>query len=273
MSRKRHEILGKELHVPLSESLGVLGECEKDYELEITTRPLPGGQQYSRASYLGDVIFYAVLEHLGFGPIDNLKARIDRGVDEALDYFLKDWWRANKNDVLALDKSRRGRQLQWFEPLKSALLLGGLAGRWDDIVKICSWFDETIELQYQARQIEDEYMVLFLCIVSNLRAQPFKQADKMLEKVKKCRTRRPKLLCAAWEAAVAKDQKAFDKAFKDSVAYYVKSETQDVPNVCFWVALDPSIVWLIAEHNGLKFPELPEELDAAVVRRQTIGLA
>lgn len=140
-------------------------------------------------------------------------------------------------------------------------------------MKICSWFDETIELEYQKRKIEDEYEVLFLCIVSNLRTQPFKQADKMLEKVKKCRTRRAKLLCAAWEAAIAKDQKAFDKAFKDSVAYFVKSETRDVPNVCYWVALDPSIVWLIAEHNGLNFPELPEELEAAVVRRQTIGLA
>lgn len=273
MLRKRHEILGKELHCPLSESLEILRKKETDYELEITTQPPPIGQQFTRERYLRDVVYFAVLEHLGFGPINNLNGRILRGVKEASDYFLAEWWRANEDDARALDKSRRKRELQWFRPLRSALLLCGLSGRWDDVVRICSWFDENIELEYQAGQIEDEYMLLFLCIVSNLRTEPLVRVDKMLATVKKCRTRRPKLLCAAWEAAMNKDQKAFDKAFKESVAYFVKAEAEDVPNICFWVALDQSIVWLIAERNGLSFPELPEELDAAVVRRQTIGLA
>lgn len=89
MLSKRHEILGKEPHVPLAETLEVLGEYDAEYEPRVTINPPPGGQQYVREQYLGLVIHYVVLEHLGFGPIDHLKARIDRGVNEALDYFLR----------------------------------------------------------------------------------------------------------------------------------------------------------------------------------------
>jgi hypothetical protein len=210
---------------------------------------------------------------LGYGPIDGLVAHLERGVDRAVEYFFGDWWSGDEYDARALDKSRADRELHWFGVLPNALLLGGLTGRWDDVAKICSWFDESIEMEYQAGLLEDQYMQAFLCIASSLRPQPMPGVDEMVAKVKKCRTKRPRLLCAAWEAAMAQDQKAFDKALKDSVQHFLKVDAQDVPNVCFWVALDPSLVWLIGERNGLVFPTLPEQLDAAVVRRQTIGLA
>ncbi len=218
-------------------------------------------------------VMHAVLEHLGYGPIDRLLDRLNIGVDHCVEYFFGDWWLGDESDAQALDKSRPDRALRWFDILPNALLLGGLTSRWDDVAKICSWFDATIEAEYQAGQIEDQYMQLFLCIASDLRPQPMQGVDDLLAKVKSCRTKRPKLLCAAWEAAIARDQKAFDKALKESVSHFLKVDAQDVPNVNFWVALHPSVVWLIAERNGLKFPELPEKLDAAVVRRQTIGLA
>ncbi len=190
-----------------------------------------------------------------------------------MEYCYGDWWSHEESDARSLDKSRSDRSLRWFEVLPNALLLGGLTGRWDDIAKICSWFDTTIQTEYQAGLIEDQYMQLFLCIASSLSSKPMPGIEDVLAKVKACRTRRPKLLCAAWQAAIAKDQKAFDKALKEAVAHFLKVDAQNVPNVNFWVALHPSITWLIAERNGLQFPELPEELDAAVVRRQTIGLA
>lgn len=273
MTRPRHQILGKDLHVPLAESLGVLAQDEKDYEVETKPGLLPGGQNGTRGNAIANALFYAVLEHLGYGPIDRLKTRIERGVDEAVDYFWGDWWRANDNDIRALDRSRpfRNRQLQWFWPLRDALLVGGLTGRWDDIARIASWFDAT--MRYCAGSVEDEYVLLFLCIASDLRPQPIDQIERLRTKVRKCRARRPRLLSAAWDAAIARDQKVFDRAFKESVAHFLETEAEDVPNVTHWVARDQSIVWLVAERNGLQFPELPEKLDAAVVRRQTIGLA
>jgi hypothetical protein len=40
-----------------------------------------------------------------------------------------------------------------------------------------------------------------------------------------------------------------------------------------WLAIDQSTVWLIAEHRGLTLPALPDKLRAAVLTRQSVGLA
>ncbi|MHC4402972.1 MAG: hypothetical protein ACYTG0_25200 [Planctomycetota bacterium] len=215
---------------------------------------------------------YAVLEHLGYGPIEDLTAHLKRGVDRCLEYFFGDWWVGDEDDARALDKSRPDRELRWFGVLPKALLLGGLTGRWDDVSKICSWFDDSIEVECQGGMMADEYMLMFLCIASSLSPEPMAKVDEMVAKVKACRSRRPRLLCALWEATLAKDQKAFNKGLKDSVDHFLKVDAEDVPNVNFWVAPHPSFIWLMAERAGLEFPELPERLDAAVVRRQTIGI-
>lgn len=272
MTTKRHEVLGKQLHATLEytlHSLFVRGEAK------YKERTAPGQiqQQFNRSLRIGDMVNCAVLEHLGYGPIEGLRKHLDNGVDYACEYFFGDWWRADESDAKALDKTRPDRRLRWFDVLPNALLLGALTQRWNDVSKICSWFDASIELEYQAGQIEDEYMQLFLCIASNLAPQPMPGIESVFAKVKACRTKRVKLLCAAWEAAIAKDQKVFDKAFKESVSQFLKQDAENAPNVSFWVALPQSTIWLIAERNDLKFPELPEQLDAAVVRRQTIGLA
>ncbi|HUG66810.1 MAG TPA: hypothetical protein VMM76_03595, partial [Pirellulaceae bacterium] len=177
-----------------------------------------------------------------------------------------------EDDAIALDKTRPDRELQWYGAMSHCLLLCGLTSRWDDAARISSWLDETIEAEYQGGLIEDEYMQMFLCIASSFSPGSIQGIDQILANIKKCRTKRPLLLCATWEAAVDKDQLAFDKALKDQVAYFLKHDAEDVPNVTCWVALHASIVWLIAERNGLQFPALPEKLDAAIVRRQTIGL-
>ncbi|MGD9724661.1 MAG: hypothetical protein AB7E98_24985 [Pirellulales bacterium] len=239
------------------------------------SRSVPGQphQQLVRESQVARSVICAVLEHLGYGPIDNLAWRLNHGVDCSVEYFFGDWWRGDEEDAKALDKSRPDRELRWFDVLPHALLLGGVTGRWNDVAKICSWFDASIEMEYRGGMNEDADMQLFLCIASNLSPAPMPGVDGMLANVKASRARRPRLLCAAWEAALAKDQKAFSKALKDSVSHFLKIDAQDVPNPNYWVALHASFIWLLAERNGLAFPELPEQVDAALIRRQTIGLA
>jgi hypothetical protein len=229
--------------------------------------------EYSgRNQEIGELLDFAVLEHVGYGPIQDLPGRLNHGVNCALEYFFGDWWKANEEDAKALDKSRPDRRLAWSEALMKGLLLCGLTGRWEDAAKLCSWCDESILADYQVVQLGDDYTALFVCIASDLRAQPIPGAQEVLARVKAWRDKRPRALCAAWEAAVARDQKAFDKAFKATVDYFLKNDA-DASGIQSWVALDQSLVWLIAERNGLKFPKLGEDLDAAVVRRQTIGLA
>ncbi len=94
---------------------------------------------------------------------------------------------------------------------------------------------------------------------------------ELLAKVKKVRTKRPRLLCAAWEAAQGADQSAFNKAFEQTVNHFL-SKPED-GQVYDWLALHQSSVWFIAERRGLKFPRLPEKLEAAVITRQSVGLA
>jgi hypothetical protein len=269
--KKRHQILRKKLHTSRKVCLEVMASYEPKYATR-TARGQPQ-QQFEREMAIGRAVVYAVLEHLGYGPVEDLTAHLDRGMDRSLEYFFGDWWVGDEDDARALDKSRSDRALRWFGVLPKALLLGGLTGRWDDVAKICSWFDESVEVEYHGGLVADEYMLMFLCIASSLSPQPMPGVDGMVAKVKACRSRRPKLLCALWEATLAKDQKAFDKALRDSVQHFLKVHAQNVPNVTFWVALHPSIIWLMAERDGLEFPELPEEIDAAIVRRQTIGLA
>jgi hypothetical protein len=283
MKPKNYELLGHrwEYYLTLDEFLEDLSKNDaKKASLPIWR---------SRSSRIEQKVFYPVLQHLGFGPIaiEAVRKEIEHGVDLAVDYFDDTWWRPdemrraglseNELDVMnarnlrAMDKSRSDRELKWYEAFKNALFLGGLAGRWDDLARISSWFDATIEPEYQAGQLEDEYQQLFICIAGSLSPQPMEGMDELLAKVKKCRTKRPRLLCAAWEAAHAADQAAFNKAFPETVKHFL-SKPED-GQVYDWVAIDQSSIWFIAEHRGLTLPPLSERQAAAVVTRQSAGLA
>lgn len=41
----------------------------------------------------------------------------------------------------------------------------------------------------------------------------------------------------------------------------------------WWLAIEESAIWMIAERNGLAFPKLNDMCDAVVIRRETIGVA
>jgi hypothetical protein len=269
--KKRHNVLGFKLR----ESVPVTLDLLKQSEAMCAERTVPGwrNQYFTRLLQLDDTVVYVVLEHLGYGPIEGLEAKLHTGVDRALEYFFGDWWKGDEADARAVDKSRKDRELQWFGALSHGMFLGGLTGRWDDVARMCSWIDESVEADFHGGLVEDGYMQMILGIASSLRPEPLKGFDLMLGFVKSARTKRAKLLCSLWEAAQSRDQAAFDKSLKEAVAYFLKADARDVANVNFWVALHPSFVWLIAERNGLRFPDLPERLEAAVVRRQTIGLA
>jgi hypothetical protein len=270
-AQKRHQILGRELHETLEVTMDVLARGEALH----AERSAPGQphQQFARLLQLEDATIYAVLEHLGYGPIPDLSAKVNQGVDRALDYFFGDWWVGDEDDAKALDKSRPDRELAWYGPMARGLLLAGLTGRWEDAARLCSWVDGSIHLEYRFEMNDYEYQWLYLGIVSSLRPEPLEGIEELVTMLRSCRPKRPRMLCAAWEAAIARDQAAFDQALKESISQFLKSHAQNAPNPNFWVGLEESLVWLIAERNGLKFPTLPEKSDAAIVRRQTVGLA
>ncbi len=267
---KRHEMLGLNLHDPLDEVMKAVAMGMENSATHIAQgKP---NQEFPRFMQFEDIVIHASLEHLGYGPIPNLKPMLEQGVDRAVEYFFGDWWRKCENDSIRLDKSRPDRALSWFGVLQKALLLGGLTGKWGEVAKICSWFDATIEAEFQGGLIDDSYQQLFLCIASKLAPTPMTNVEQILTSVRAAKSKPTKLLYAAWQSVMDQDQKSFNKAFKESVSHFAKSGGKNLPNVNFWLALDQSAVWLIAEREGLSFPPLPDKLDASVLRRQTIGL-
>lgn len=208
----------------------------------------------------------------GYGPIQDLRSRVHTAVDDAVDYFYGDWWKANEDDTRALDKSRPDRELQWSGPFTRELLLAGLASRWDDVTKLCSWVDDTIQWEPRFEMNDNEHQWFYVCVASELRPSPLPGVDELRTQIRQCRAKRPRLLCGLWDAIVAKDQQAHAAALKESLQHFLTIHADNVPNVNDWVALDESILCLIAQHRGLAFPKLPDKLDAAVVRKETIGL-
>jgi len=289
MTPKNFELLGR--HWDYNKPLPELLERLRQTDAKFANAP----DAAARSTQIRDKLMYPALQHLGFGPVDGVREQVEQGMDLAVEYFLGTWWQPDairglppeelsrfglsdpdqleriiENNSQARDKHLPDRELVWFRAIASALFLGGLAGRWDDLAKIGSWFDASIEPEYQAGQIEDEYQQLFICIAASLTSRPVEGVAELLTRLKKCRTKRPRLLCAAWEAANAADQATFNKAFPETVKHFLsKGEGGQAYD---WLAIDQSTIWLIAEHRGLSFPPLPDKLKAAVVTRHSAGM-
>jgi hypothetical protein len=267
---KRHQVLGRELYETRDSTLSLLAGAEARGR-EFTARGKPH-QQFARVLQVEDAVLHGVLEHLGFGPIEELGPRLHRGADCAVEYFLGDWWQGDEADSKALDKSRPDRELAWFGALPNGLLLCGLTGRWDDAARICAWFDTSIQMEYRFELNDYEYQWIYLCIVSHLRSEPLEGLDVegTLQALRECRPKRPRLLGTLWEAVLQRDQAAFNRALRESLRHFLKTP-ETAPNPNFWVARDESLMWLIAEKEGLGFPDLEEKMEAVVVRRETVG--
>jgi hypothetical protein len=265
---KRHELLGRNLVETVEKTLDSIERGIRRH----TERIQPGQpeQEWSRLRLIGDALSFAVMEHLGYGLVPRLRERLDAGVDQTLEYYLGDWWKGCESDARKLDWSRPDRELAWYDVLKDGLLLAALTDRWADITRICSWFRPGINEENQFEMKGYELQHFYYAVALSLQDPPLPEAKEIWAFVRAGKAKRAKHLCEAWDAALARNQKAFDKSLKAAVTHFLKMDAKDAPNPCFWVARDASFVWLFAEHQGLTFPPLAPELEAAVVRRQTV---
>ena len=89
MTKKRHEILGRNLFSPLE---NLLANSERRFaEFPETIAPGQPSQSDKRHSHLESCVSLALLDHLGYGPIENLDGRLNYGMDWAVEYFFSDW--------------------------------------------------------------------------------------------------------------------------------------------------------------------------------------
>jgi hypothetical protein len=229
-------------------------------------------QQVSREWIIGYCVGNAVAQHLEVLSIDDFEFHVNTGVDRSLEYFLGDWWTKNETDRTYLDKNHPQRTLIWSAPYLNAAFLCGLSDRWEDLRRISDWVDETVCPEMTFGAIEDEFMLFLIYVASTLRTSPLSTHDRLRQAIEQGRPRRPKLLLAAFQAAIDSNQRAFDKAILESVKNCEKQEVEDVPNFSYWVGVPQSFVVAVAEKRNLKVPHLPPNLDALLVRRSTLGL-
>ncbi|QDU47643.1 hypothetical protein Mal52_61780 [Symmachiella dynata] len=248
-----------------------------------------------RRSYILTLLEYPCWEQMGYIEISDLPQRLEDGCKAVIDYFHGDWWREEnirrieretpellrikpwstveniiENNAQRMDRSNPDCMFQWYEPLRSGIIFGGLLEKWDDVAHICSALDADVAPEYSAGTIIDEYFHYYLCVAGKLSGQWDAGFEKLLESAKKCRQKRLRDLLAAWDAAVASDQAAFDKAFPAAIKSFIKRK--DDPSEHMGAALDETVIWLIAKRAGLSFPELSDKLNAAVMTCKSLGL-
>jgi hypothetical protein len=149
------------------------------------------------------------------------------------------------------------------------MFLCALLDRWDDVAKLAEWIDDSLSPENRFELTDDAYSVFFMYLGSKLRSVPLAREADMPDFIRKSRSKKAKLLLPLLDAALSKSQKDFDKAMVAALKHYEKYEVEDVANFHYWVAIPHSLVWLIAQRNGLTFPALPPNLDALIVRRET----
>ncbi|MCU0873958.1 MAG: hypothetical protein MUE50_16600 [Pirellulaceae bacterium] len=86
---KRQEILGNTLR----ETREVTLRCWDDSRNLNLSCIVPGRpqQQFARQLLIMNAVAFAVLEHLGYGPMEHMRDRLNEGVDQTLEYFFGDW--------------------------------------------------------------------------------------------------------------------------------------------------------------------------------------
>ena len=232
---------------------------------------------------------------MGFVDFADVSPELVTGLSVVEDYFHGDWWteesirriESESPDLLRLsqwqtvdsiirgnakrmDRSQPDCKFQWHDELRAGIIFGGLLDEWDKVAHICSAVDAETRPEYSAGTVVEQYFQWYLCVAGRESGQWTEGMDALMVSVKACRQRRLRQVVAAWEAAVAADQAAFNKGFTAAVKSFLKKV--DDPSIFEWVALDETVIGLIATKNGLSLPDMPDELKAPVMTRESLGL-
>ena len=212
----------------------------------------------------------AIMCHLDYETPPWIERRVSEGFDVALDYFFGDWWYDDKYRQM-LDKRHPDRNLYWFKAFSCGLFLGLLTERWPDVAKLCSWIEADLKPEYLGDELEVQGCQVYVSMAASLRPEPMEGLADVEANIQKCRTKRPRLLFKAWQAARSGDQLAFNKATTESLEHFIANRRAHGTGMTDWIAHHQSVVCLAARRLGLQLPPLPEKLAALIVTRESLG--
>ncbi|WP_339684913.1 hypothetical protein [Gimesia maris] len=264
---KRYQIIGSTINNAMAINESCVNGFDK-YRIKSQTYCSP----YRRRSTISDGMFLMTMYHLQYDmPSDLiLSDYINECVDIGVEYFCGEL-PEDEEDRLEVIKAPDNEDLVWIDPFSQGLFCALLLNREQEIEKLCSWVEADLYLDGGLSDMEEHSHYLYMSIAAELRSAPMPGIEDKEAAIEQCRKKRSKLLYSVWQAVRNKDQVAFNKAFEESLKHYEKYDLGK-EYATDWIAQNQSLLWLLAERNGLSFPELPEKLAAMVVTRETLGL-
>lgn len=204
--------------------------------------------------------------HFGFrGKLPPQKI-VTKGVEMGLTYF----------DVVRdpLAKARAGmrwdKEVKWFEPYSLAVLMASLGGCMEERQRLSNFLHPKLVVEMVAIPTEPALGDVLLCIAASFQSKPMATAP-LVERLKKCRKQRPKLLFKAWQALEDGDRAKFVSALADSTANFGKTTAEDdVPLTA--VAVQESILAALAYERGWTDLEFELPIAARLVTHQSLEL-
>ena len=233
---------------------------------------------FRRAQDIYRALEMVAYRHLQFPGAQEAGPWVQKGFDCTLHYFLKRWGATDdpeEVDMIAL-KLKQSANVSWYEEFSRGLILGLLSERSDDVVRLCSWPWVGLVPDYSGMggDLEDEVALLYIVMAKTLSDDPSDELDKLKAKIRKCRTKRPRLLMRLWDAVDHGDQSAFEEALRESLEHYASGKQLEARDarVAERLALPQTAIYGSAMIRGFRPPNLPIELSAYLITRQSVGL-
>lgn len=206
--------------------------------------------------------------HFGFRGKLLPQEILEKGVDMALTYFGVVDDRLQKMTA----ETDWTEEVAWFEPYSEALLMAVLGGRTREHSQLSGFLHPRLPPEKIGARVEIEPALadVLLCIAATFQSSPMDIAP-LVERLPKCRKRRPKLLYKAWLALKNDDRPTFASALADSTANFAKTTAEDTDPLTA-IALQESILAALAYERGWTDLAFEPPIAARLVTQQSLEL-
>jgi hypothetical protein len=187
----------------------------------------------------------------------------------AVDLFYGSW----RNHVLLapgkiLNRKQCRLEFDWFDNYRTGLLVTLLNRDSQQLEQVADYIGDDLYpdegLWDRTEQDRLAYSLIrdFTC---NEKSDP-----NTVEKILKGHRKRPKLILETLQAIQDKDAKAFEKPFRELVKSFKKRELILTATVV--ICIDASILWNMAEMNGLELTTPSDDIMDFVITHQSLGM-
>jgi hypothetical protein len=228
------------------------------------------GEKYSgRPEMIGTdaylLVKVALHSHLGLPvPQDGTFTLLKRAIEYSHEFFFGSWRESGENSRSS-DYWRR--DWGWLHGYHAGLLSSLIVGDGDAAREISKYPDIDCDMnEFEVTKEDLMYLILLARWISGRN----RRDANLYEQITRGRRRRAKLLLTCLDSLIAHDSPRFGTTITDYLKHFTKSESQ--PRIDKVVSIDGSILWNLADCNGLELPILELRLKDVVVTPVSMGI-